>query len=158
MRAEHLQRVDAVNPIMVEMAEGTRRRMEAESVGADTCDVAVFDGTVPKTLPDVPSLFLEPSTDGPLWTLGESVRKVLITSVEEDSPLVRHTRWDRVMIHQAIALVPEGGETILASFEVPLLQAWERNGVKYAALSIDMARTDLPLRTAFPVLMANLVS
>ncbi len=53
-----------------------------------------------------------------------------------------------------MALGP-GDVALAASFDVPLIVARERPGLRIAALAFDPRRSDLPMRPAFPLLVAN---
>src|SRR5262249_42631261 len=48
-----------------------------------------------------------------------------------------------------------GDVAVAGSFGVPLLIARERPGLRVAAVSFDPRRSDLPMRPAFPLLIAN---
>jgi hypothetical protein len=71
-------------------------------------------------------------------------------------PLVRQLDLGDVNIAEATRLGLERGDVAVASsFGAPLIIARERTGLRVAALAFDVRRSDLPLRAAFPLLVAN---
>jgi hypothetical protein len=73
-------------------------------------------------------------------------------------PLIRHVDWSDVNIASA-ARLPElsGWQPIVLSAGQPLLAIREQGGRREAAFTFRLDNSDLPLRPAFPVLMANLL-
>ena len=77
-------------------------------------------------------------------------------SLRRDHPLLRQLDLTDVNVAEAhrLALGP-GDVALAASFDVPLIVARERPGLRIAALAFDPRRSDLPMRPAFPLLVAN---
>ena len=84
------------------------------------------------------------------------MRDPVIADVRRDHPLARQLDLTDVNIAAArrLALAP-GDVAVAGSFGVPLLIARERPGLRIAATSFDPRRSDLPMRPAFPLLIAN---
>ena len=84
------------------------------------------------------------------------MRDPVIADVRRDHPLARQLDLTDVNISAArrLALAP-GDVAVAGSFGVPLLIARERPGLRIAATSFDPRRSDLPMRPAFPLLIAN---
>jgi hypothetical protein len=109
-------------------------------------------------------LFLKQS---PFNTSDPPIEQPLISDTEATHPALRLVSLQNVSILRATASeVPEPADgwtwqAPLRSFDHPLLITGERRtdagGQRLAALSFDVADSDLPLRVAFPLLMANTI-
>jgi len=130
---------------------------QADSLTAEQFDVVVFHGHVPEILPPINSLYLSPEQDSELWSLGEAMTNMFLHASADDSPLLRHVSLEQIIVRQARALGPIGGLVLLRSLETPVAAMWWREGHKVLAVSIDLERSDLPLRTTFPIFVANAI-
>jgi hypothetical protein len=75
-----------------------------------------------------------------------------------DHPLLRHVDWSEVQVGAARRVPLDATwETIVESTGGPLLAVREAGGRREALLTFELGRSDLPLRPAFPILMANLL-
>jgi hypothetical protein len=101
-------------------------------------------------------LFLDAHGSGSPFAERGAVRDPVIADVRRDHPLARQLDLGDVNIASArrLALAP-GDVAVAGSFGVPLLIARERPGLRIAATSFDPRRSDLPMRPAFPLLVAN---
>jgi hypothetical protein len=120
-------------------------------------DLVVFDGVTPASPPAQGRyLFLDPHGPGSPFVERGAVRDPVIADVRRDHPLARQLDLGDVNIASArrLALAP-GDVAVAGSFGVPLLIARERPGLRIAATSFDPRRSDLPMRPAFPLLVAN---
>jgi len=120
-------------------------------------DLVVFDGVAPAA-PPTKGRFLYLDAHGPGSPFAErgSVRDPVIADVRRDHPLARQLDLGDVNIASARRLALATGDVAVAgSFGVPLLIARERPGLRVAATSFDPRRSDLPMRPAFPLLIAN---
>lgn len=73
-------------------------------------------------------------------------------------PLLRHVDWQEVRVASARKLPLDASwETVIDSDGGPLLAVRTLGGRREALLAFDLSNSDLPLRPAFPVLMANLL-
>ncbi len=129
----------------------------ANGLTARQFDLVVFHGFVPDELPPINSFYLAPDRDSELWTLGGAMTNVFLHAPAGENPLLRHVRLDQIIVRSARDLAPVGGEVLLRSLETPVASMWWREGHKVLALSVDLERTDLPLRTTFPILVANAI-
>jgi hypothetical protein len=87
--------------------------------------------------------------------------------LDDAHPLLRHVDWSDVLVAKARRLTPTalatlGGDptswqTVIGSDGGPLLLARTSGGVRQAILTFALDQTDLTLRPAFPVLVANLL-
>ncbi len=117
----------------------------------------MFDGVAPASPPTKGRyLYLDPHGPGSPFAERGSVRDPVIADVRRDHPLARQLDLSDVNIAAArrLALAP-GDVAVAGSFGVPLLIARERPGLRVAATSFDPRRSDLPMRPAFPLLVAN---
>ena len=123
--------------------------------------VLVLHRVVPETLPAGSVFLVDPRGDGDLFTVGEEIAAPAVRATEaaEESPLLANVRLDRIEIPAARAVRPADGAnaTVLAETEAddPLLFTVRRPAGKALVLAVDFDATDLPLRTAFPILAVN---
>ncbi len=119
-------------------------------------DILVFDEHVPQTLPDKPSLFIHPKAASPLWSLGGDLKRPLVSDVADGAELLRHVNLTNCTLRGARAVrAKTEAKTLASSFENPLLLSWSGEGPPRVVLAVDVKQGDLPLRTAFPILMQN---
>jgi hypothetical protein len=125
-------------------------------------DVVILDDLIPPDFslaqPGANFLFIGKSPFGT-----EAIEQPVITDVDAQHPLLRLVNLQGVTFLRATALVlPEDPawsfSAPLRSFEHPLLLAGEQRGKtahRIAAFAFTLTDSDLPLRIAFPLLMAN---
>lgn len=122
-------------------------------------DLVIFDGATPSRPPASGRfLYFDPAGPGsPMPVRGRSRDPVLDpATVHGDHPLVRHLDLSDVNIAEAGRLAPAPGDRVLAgAFGTPLVVARERPGLRAAVVAFDPRRSDLPMRPAFPLLIAN---
>jgi len=120
-------------------------------------DLVVFDGVAPAEPPSKGRfLFLDAHGAGSPFPEHGTVRDPVIADVRRDHPLTRQLDLGDVNISAARRLTLAAGDVAVAgSFGVPLLIARERPGLRIAATSFDPRKSDLPMRPAFPLLIAN---
>jgi len=130
---------------------------EAQRAHWSDYDLVVFDGVAPASPPEAGRfLFLDPHGPGSPFAERGAVRDPVIADIRRDHPLARQLDLSDVNIASARRLALAAGDVAVAgSFGVPLLIARERPGLRVAALSFDPRRSDLPMRPAFPLLIAN---
>ncbi len=134
--------------------------LEAEfDPSAPAAKVHVFDRKVPEKLPSGPVLVIDPQNDCELWTVGAEVQQPIVASVDGQSPLTQHVRLDNILFPGARRLeFKVDAETLITSAdESPLFTRVVRPGGDVVVLSCSLAKGDLPLRIAFPVLMKNTI-
>ena len=122
--------------------------------------IVVFHRQTPDVLPPGNVLVIDPLKTSEWWTLGEVIENPIVTKHQSDSSLMTHVRLDNVLMpeakkldfkveHQALAS-SIGGEPLYSSIEQP--------GTKALVLTVALAKGDLPLRTAFPIMMTNAIT
>jgi Ca-activated chloride channel homolog len=121
-------------------------------------DVVILDGTGPVPPPTAGRfLYLDPHGPESPWTdRGGGARDPVVSDVDRDHPLLKHVSLTdlNVGVARRLALAP-GDRAVASALGVPLLVARERPGLRQVALAFDVRRSDLPLRSAFPLLLAN---
>lgn len=120
--------------------------------------IKVFHKSVPAKLPPGPVLVIEPTTATDLWSIGEVQQNPIVTRQAKDSPLMAHVKLENVLMPEARQLMLNPGKVqVLASSLTndPLYAAIDRPEGKVLVLTVNLEKGDLPLQTAFPILMAN---
>jgi hypothetical protein len=121
--------------------------------------VTILHKKVPSRLPAGPVLVVDPAAACDLWELGEPLANPIVTQQDKDSPLLAHVRLDNVTMPEARKLTPKGPARaqVLASSLTgdPLLCTFDRPEGKVLVLTVDLDKSDLPLQTAFPILVSN---
>lgn len=122
--------------------------------------VVALHKKVPAKLPPGPLFVVDPGGACDLWDLGEPLQNPIVTKQDKDSPLLAHVRLDNVSMPEARRLTPKGPVQILAASLTgePLLAAFDRPEGKVVVLTVDLDKSDLPLQTAFPILVSNALS
>lgn len=147
------------HPFLLERALRALPQVElfiaAEPGSAADYDAVVVDGPVPRVLPDAPLLvFGGPPEGEPDAALADP----RVLRWESDHPALRHARWDAVRVATAHGgALPPGGAVVVESDQGPLAVTWPAHGGRALWFRFDLTESDLPLRVAFPVLVADAV-
>jgi hypothetical protein len=145
-----LGRMVTVERVAPEVVESRRARFP-------DYDLVIFDGVAPAPPPTTGRfLYLDPHGPGSPFAERGTVRDPVIAEMRREHPLLRQIDLSDVNIAAArrLALAP-GDVAVAGSFGVPLVIARERPGLRVAAVSFDPRRSDLPMRPAFPLLVAS---
>jgi hypothetical protein len=120
-------------------------------------DVVIFDGVAPAPAPEAGHfLYLAPRGAGSPFPGRGVVRDPIVSDARRAHPLLRQLDLADVNIAEAERLgLGPGDVAVASSFGAPLIVARERPGLRVAALAFDVRRSDLPMRAAFPLLVAN---
>ncbi|MCO6455164.1 MAG: VWA domain-containing protein [Pirellulaceae bacterium] len=123
--------------------------------------VVVYHRLVPAVLPAGNILVIDPRDASDRWQLGPSLPPPVLVDPASESPLLSHVRLaegqvivtdarplEMTVDHQVLARAVGGGP-IYVSAESP-------NG-RLLVLSVNLSQGDLPLRTAFPILVSNAI-
>ena len=102
-------------------------------------------------------LVIQPTVSTDLWQTGEIILQPLVAEQDEDSPLMRHVTLQNVLLPAALQILPSTeSHTLVETAEgAPLYLHIPRPSGDVLVLAVDFDQTDLPLRTAFPILMTN---
>ncbi|MES1205216.1 MAG: VWA domain-containing protein [Pseudomonadota bacterium] len=122
-------------------------------------DAVIFDGVTPDPAPESGHfLYLDPHGAASPWATRGTVADPVVTDVVRDHPLVKHLGGlTDLNVSVARWLVPAAGDiAAVSAFHVPLILARARPPrLRAVAIAFDPRRSDLPLRSAFPLLLAN---
>lgn len=134
----------------------TNRTVRSAAGGGFT----VLHQTVPSTLPSGPLLVIDPRHDSSLWRLGPAIDLPIISEQADESPLLSHVRLTNVALPGGRAIEIEGEAVRLLSTPegATLMASLVRPEGRAVVLSANLDDGDLPLRIAFPVMMANAVN
>ena len=103
---------------------------------------------------------VQPAASTDLWKLIDTLKQPLIGRRDEDNNLLRHVRLDNIQIPEAVRLQPTASHTTL--FESvsgdPLYLHIPRVSGDVFVLPVNLNQGDLPLRTAFPIMLTNALS
>ena len=156
-----LQKVFESNPLVtLTRIDPPGRRASNEPVGVShALGITVLHRHVPEVLPSGAVLVIDPRASCDAWQIGEPVQNPIVHQQDKDSPLLGHVRLDNVVMPEArqVKFTSDAGVKVLARSLAgdPLLATIERPGQKVLLLTVNLDEGDLPLRTAFPILMMN---
>jgi hypothetical protein len=149
----------------------------SETINGAQVDLTVFDAGTPasllKNLPPGNIMLVAPEASSDIITVtGVISAPVPSISATEDAsasqtdanqgsrdPLLRFVELAPLHVAKAVHLeIPRWGRQVLSSDKGPLIVAGEEGQRKLAVLAFDLHDTDLPLQTAFPLLMRNIIT
>lgn len=120
--------------------------------------IYVFDRWSPKTPVDHPSIFITQWPEAIAPAAGGTLTDPIITDWERDHPVNRHLTLSNVTISEAFRIdPPEGFESLISSFENPMVSYRDDVNAPVMLVAFDTTSSDLPLRVAFPIMLANAV-
>lgn len=124
-----------------------------------TNSVLVLDRPQLSELPEGNVIVIHPEANSRLWEIGDLVTDPLVARQAEESALLRHVDLSNVLIPAARQIQPLADCEVLieAASGAPLYLRFSRPEGDVLVLTMDLNQGDLPLRTAFPILMANVL-
>ncbi len=138
----------------------------ANSQGNKNYQVVIFDRYSPPSLGNGNYMFIYPpavdSSETPTrelkWDIGAALETPIITDWERTHPILQHVHLENVQIGTAYRVTPPSTAQVLArSFESPVLFIDVKPNRKVVFAAINILESDLPLRIAFPVIIANTI-
>jgi hypothetical protein len=131
---------------------------EAEAAGTPY-GLIVFDGIVPENAPRVPTLYVDPPSDGAFGSVDGREEAPAIDRPDPDEPLLRFVDLSSVHVGRARQVQLAGGlrAVVTSTRGSPLVAAGDVGGTRLGLLGFDLDESDLPLQIAFPLLTSNLV-
>ncbi len=119
--------------------------------------IAVYYKDFPDKLPNGPVMVIDPQKASDLWGLGEKLASPVVAKQDRDSPFMAHVRLDNVGFPDARQIQPKADHKPLAQTASgdPLYLVFNRPEGRVLVLTVDLDQSDLPLQTAFPILMTN---
>jgi hypothetical protein len=101
-------------------------------------------------------VFGAPPPGSPVSIEGRTSGTIAAAPASLSHPLVRFIDWEGARTQSSLTYSVSGNAVVLAAIEgKPVLVAWERGGYRCMACGIDLSRSDLGLKSAFPILLQN---
>ncbi len=121
--------------------------------------ILFFDGKSPEQLPNGNVFVVEPTAPSNFWKLGNQIDAPIVTEQESDSELMTHVQLENVVMPTARRFDMQCEHQVLARSigGDPLYAAIDHADGKVLILSVDLKKGDLPLRTAFPIMVMNAI-
>jgi hypothetical protein len=145
----------AVNPAI------EARKLHSPGAATDSFDCVVTDGSIAsETLAaGKPLLAINPADVAGYWQSAGQLDNPAITSLNQAHPVSAYLSFADLHIESAPKReVAAWLRPIAQSNNDGLLWAGEQNGRRIAMLGFDLAKSDLPLKVEFPILLANAIS
>jgi len=119
--------------------------------------VLILHRKVPEKLPAGMVFVIDPGGACDLWEVGEPLDSPIVMKQDRDSLLMTHVRLDNVVMPQARKLSFQAHAHVLAGAvsNDPVYASIERPEGKVLVFTVNLDLGDLPLRTAFPILVTN---
>lgn len=119
--------------------------------------LTIFDGVVPAQLPEAGNLlFIAPPASTDLFRLTGTLSNTQITNVKRDHVLLNYVDLSDVSISRALRIEAAWAEPLVETADGALLLAGNAGSRRVAILAFDLHQSDLPLKIAFPILIANI--
>ncbi len=120
-------------------------------------DIVVSDGaSIPSGAEFGLVLFGEPPPDSPLVVSGRVSGVLGAAPGAANHPLSRFLDWEGTVAQDSLSYTLKGEALVLAELAGEnVIAAWERNGYRCLVSGIDLARSDLGLKSAWPILFQN---
>lgn len=119
--------------------------------------LVILHGRIPEQFPQGNVFVIDPIGNCEYWEAGQRLENPLITDQDSSSPLMRHLRFDNVVVPEARELVFGSCPQVLASTAtgVPIFAIVPRAVGKCLVLTVSLDSSDLAFRTAFPIMVSN---
>jgi von Willebrand factor type A domain/Aerotolerance regulator N-terminal len=146
-----LQKVFEANPLVkVEVAKEMPSQWPTDTI-------IVLHGQVPSQLPEGNLFVIDPSDACDQWEVGSVLENPIVTDQDKASPLMTHIRLDNVLMPEAKQLKFKVAPHVLAGTVTgdPVYAEVKRDVGKCLVLSVNLERSDLAFRTAFPIMVTN---
>ena len=130
--------------------------LPAEYRPADVYDLYIFDGWLPDALPPGNWLIFDPPAGAPFLPVTGEIMEPPVAFVAQEHDLMRFVDLRDLRVSRAQRLeLPPWADELIGSNRGPLLFSGTLDGRRMVVFSFSLLRSNLPLRTAFPVLMGN---
>ncbi len=129
--------------------------LDAQTIAAT--DVVVLNRTPPVELPPGNYLLVGTTATNLPLSVDGVVRAPQVLRWSRGHPVMRYVDLRDLTIASTLALRPHGGE-VLAEGEVPLIWAYDAQGIRAVVLGFGLPESDLPLVIAFPIFLSNTLS
>lgn len=123
---------------------------------ADVYDLYIFDGWLPPELPPGNWLIFNPPAGSPLLPVSGEIVEPPLDYVAQDHSLMQFVDIRDLRVSRARRLeLPPWADELIGSNRGPLLFSGTIDGRRMVVFTFSLMQSNLPLRTAFPVLMGN---
>lgn len=142
-----------------ELLHAQEKSEAVEAARMDPNTLFVFNGAKPpQGFAARNVLLLNPKGSGFWGQQTGEVMRPLISDAASKSDIMRFVDFNNVLVDQATVFVtPPEASVYAESFGLPLIYGdWEADA-RWMVLSFDLAKSDLVYRTAFPILLGNLM-
>ncbi len=124
---------------------------------ADVYDLYIFDGWLPPELPPGNWLIFNPPMGSPLLPVSGEIVTPPLDYVAQDHDLMQFVDIRDLQVSRARRLeLPPWADELIGSNRGPLLFSGTFDGRRMVVFTFSLMQSNLPLRTAFPVLMGNI--
>ncbi len=128
---------------------------------AERYDLYIFDGWLPPVLPEGNLLIVNPPPEPPpanLYSIGALSTQTQVLRVRSDDPRTRYLRFNEVNVRAFRPIQAEWADVLVEAEGGALVLAGEFEGRRVAILPFNLLDSDLPLKIAYPILIANLTA
>ncbi len=130
----------------------------AYAADSETATVTVFDRSAPEGEATGDAVYIRDWPAALGLPAERWLERPLIAEWDRGHPVNRHVDYANVTIDRARLIEAHAGfDTLVASAEGPLVLAREVDGRRTLVIAFEPGASDLPLRVAFPVLVANAI-
>ncbi len=146
-----LQKVFEANPLVrIETTKELPTQWPVDSI-------IVLHEQVPLQLPNGNIFVIDPVGPCDHWEVGSVLENPIVTEQDKSSPLMKHIRLDNVLMPEAKQVIFKVAPHVLAGTVTgdPVYAEVKRTGGKCLVLSVNLERSDLAFRTAFPIMVTN---
>lgn len=130
----------------------------ADPKGGKAPDLVIVDSVaVPAGAACNLLVFGFPPSDAPIAARAR-VSGAIAAANEGEHPLARFLSWEGAQADACLTYAVKGQAVVLATTGgKPSIAAWEKDGYRSMACGVDLAKSDLGLKGAFPVLLQNFI-
>lgn len=131
--------------------------------GSKDADFVVFDGFIPKEFTGKNMLIVNPpnakgSASTPLFYASGFKKITSLEALDPEHALLQHVDFSGVSVARLkTTAIPAWMRVVAGGTSAAAIAVGEDRGMRAILLSFDLVETDLPLRIAFPVLLANCI-
>lgn len=127
------------------------------SIDSDRYDVVIFDSFMPEAPPAGNMLVINP-TETSNFTFEGEARRPRVRHWQREDPLLQFVDLRDIAIARAVRInPPTWARTLIESDETALMIAGEHEGQRVVVFPFDFRQSNLPLSSAFPILMSNVL-